>query len=147
MNKYYIPEIEEFHIGFEFESKPKDIDNAMYMLTIFMGITDTPLVDRLATYDVRVKYLDRSDIESLGFKEYKEHDYYVFFLNSDKSIRISYPKRIEMGKLCIELYNEDEIDRCTTLLTKRLGYLFQGDIKNKSELKRLLKQIEIKEDE
>ena len=74
---------------------------------------------------IRVKYLDKEDIESLGFvrdsiysHKYK-NDYYIEY-NSKKSIHLD----------TIEIKNNQQT-------------LFSGYIKNKSELKRLLKQLNI----
>ena len=65
VEKYYIPEIEEFHVGFEVETmSSKTNDWVNYTITVD---------DCLGTWDIfltktRIKYLDREDIESLGWK-------------------------------------------------------------------------------
>ena len=85
-DKYYTPEIEEFHVGFEYEQKPsftdgtvktqEDFDREKWKKRIFK-VGYGPYINR-ALYGrnrdkgicgIRVKYLDREDIESLGFKE------------------------------------------------------------------------------
>jgi len=121
LNKYYTPDISEFHIGFEYEFqntsryawKPNVIDESNItpvIKDIQRGNTD---------YNYRVKYLDVADIESLGFKQYYEQYQFIkgnaiIVLKSDKSILI------ESG------------------MNK-----FYGKIKNKSELKKLLIQLNI----
>lgn len=70
--KYYIPTIEEFHVGFEFErltklkggtSVPIEEHCEIWEKEIF---TEESLVTALAYWPliVRVKYLDREDIEN-----------------------------------------------------------------------------------
>ena len=71
--KYYTPEIDEFHVGFEFEYSTMTPcgSSTEYVKDIFK---DTDNVNTLFKdlpndwYDLpRVKYLDREDIESLGW--------------------------------------------------------------------------------
>lgn len=112
---YYTPNIEEFHVGFEFEkfwydgswSREKleadelaDIEDEMLVLT-------------------RVKYLDQEDIESLGGIQ----------LPDTNSFDIGECQIYFQDHTYIEIY-----DDCARLV-------FQGAIKNKSELKRVLKQV------
>ena len=70
-NKYYTPEIEEFHVGFEYETsylqacgtwsrEVLEEDYVGYFHSIYSG-------DAVPT-EFRVKYLDKDDIEDLGFK-------------------------------------------------------------------------------
>jgi hypothetical protein len=117
MEKYYTPEIEEFHVGFEYEYNYEE------GITRVLGTNDT--VD---TEEVRVKYLDKEDIESLGFKLDNVH-------NEVKFNYLMFPYRLEHtphnNRLDIYKWG-DECDM--------IGYI---NIKNKSELKRLLKQLNI----
>lgn len=123
-NKYYTPEIEEFHVGFEYEYNI----GQLWQEEIFnrgVGFAPNPTVE-----DCRVKYLDREDIESLGFKRidpcrkdwemYNVGDYAIRIKDGeDRFLRIfKFSQRYVMGEA-----------------------LFKGIIKNKSELKRVLKQI------
>jgi len=67
-NLYYTPTIEEFHIGFQYEYLNENND--------WIKCTPTEITEldfKYQTYGLRVKYLDQSDIESLGW----EHDQYV----------------------------------------------------------------------
>ena len=80
-NKYYTPKIEEFHVGFKYEvfQKGEVYDpNFMYLIPPdtedkwikyiypdpFLGYN---LDKMFKTYIIRVKYLDREDIESFNF--------------------------------------------------------------------------------
>jgi hypothetical protein len=65
MSKYYTPEIEEFHVGFEFEYRNigGEWEVRSYPVDSYVHITQS-LIDIDC---IRVKYLDREDIESFGF--------------------------------------------------------------------------------
>jgi hypothetical protein len=132
--KYYTPSIEEFHIGFEYEAL---VDYYKQIYETFIVENTTDLIQRMETYDsqdmdwIRVKCLDRSDIESFGFihKQYAgdgthvlnfeyEEWYLNFWHNSSNPL-------VELGR---DNYDDG----------------FFGKCKNKSELKRILKQLDIK---
>ena len=134
-DKYYTPEIEEFHVGFEYESsyledydtwKKEIIDtvDVGYFYSIYTG-------DAVPT-EFRVKYLDREDIESLGF--------YLQYPDLSSSPFIN--KDIYKDNACIidiRSNNIVSITKCNHPNTSTLVF----KIKNKSELKRLLKQLNI----
>lgn len=139
-NKYYTPSIEEFHVGFEGEffnnmtdrKWNPEICNEDTLQIVFDAFEhgteeDGDTIDKV----FRVKYLDKEDIESLGFEynktqpglneDYFEHpsEYFMDYDYDSKYCRIYYS--IEGGDSTI----------------------FAGIISNKSELKRLLKQLGI----
>lgn len=67
-NKYYTPSIEEFHVGFEYEWRNKDgFPDRHWRRGI---IKDGTQIDDLhnSIYELRVKYLDFSDLKELKFK-------------------------------------------------------------------------------
>jgi hypothetical protein len=91
-NLYYTPELEEFHVGFEIELL--NIENSQWGK---YTITESDLLDathyessalkHILEDEYRVKYLDREDIESLGWDydldsigrcEYKDYMLYNF---------------------------------------------------------------------
>jgi hypothetical protein len=126
-DKYYEPEIEEFHVGFEYEIfedwdyyPEKEWHKQVYGLDgdnqENIGYVSSPM-DRF-----RVKYLDREDIESFGF------------VKSSGDRDFEYPNKHYQ----LEILKNDLI-----YITSNYGVttLFSGIIKNKSELKRILKQI------
>ena len=122
-NKYYVPNITEFHVGFEYqiEDLGDDGKSKVWRDQIFEGEeTRTYFIEELSRKEIRVKYLDKEDIESLGFKHYSlsTYNYKEYSL-----------ERIGVdNKLSISHYG---------------NCIFLGYIKNKSELKKLLKQLKI----
>ena len=87
--KFYVPSIEEFHVGFEYEAKATFQDGTVKSQEEFEDDEKYPWTKQtcdviLASIErsltgvnaengrcgIRVKYLDKEDIESLGF-EYK----------------------------------------------------------------------------
>lgn len=117
-NKYYTPTIEEFHVGFEYEYKYSDKGWTFKVYEPHFTINNVEVEEYC-----RVKHLDKEDIESLGFEQieydtYKKENIYIE-LNMEYKTFIS---AIKQGESSI---------------------LFQGTIKNKSELKKLLKQLGI----
>ena len=126
--KYYTPEISEFHAGFEYEifhnnewkktMPPKrSIGNDFIFEIKNMGHWN-------ANPKPRVKHLDKEDIESLGFIDKK------LMTSDNREISI-------MGDLQgdFEIYDTDDTGHCICK--------FNGAIKNKSELKILMKQLKI----
>ena len=124
MNKYYTPEIEEFHVGFEYESlgmiSTVDGSNPKRWKKGYNKILPTNLEQLIRGGKIRVKYLDREDIESLGFK----HERLATYVYKHYSLF-----RVGVGNI-IEIQKDGEV-------------IFYGKIKNKSELKRLLTQLNI----
>lgn len=139
IEKYYTPDIEEFHIGFEFEyNKPKFEDDNNWIPEVFT--LESASNDLLCSYEegkqeynLRVKYLDREDIESLGFKT-------IYSVQSD------FYKSIYSNEICrIRTITQSIITVCISVKNQfYMPEVFRGEIKNKSELSRLLKQLGIK---
>jgi len=138
-NLYYIPEIEEFRVGFEFE-----YDNSREWMKHVVEINYyfEDLLYNIGSGEIRVKYLDKQDIEECGFTHTKTvlQEFYEW-----KDVHIKpevYGYRIWELQCChrpdthwFELKAHFEDDNWSTL--------FEGKIRNKSELKKLLKQIGI----
>ena len=156
-NKYYTPEIEEFHVGFEYEIKEEsgklDSNKTNYKLEWVKQIftieelleysfepQDNYFKIHLEEKQFRVKFLDKQDIESLGF----EFDY-----NYADSPELGFINEVQIkDNLQYMLYynpitNKCRIERIFNCGTGKEDYLFNGMIKNKSELIKLLKQLEI----
>lgn len=142
-NKYYTPDISEFHVGFQFEKlyfegklmiHPSNKSEWIKIKLSFEDLIDGSFSETendIKDKDVRVKYLDKEDIESFGFislpKEsgytdgaYKFNNYYMYHNNS-------------LGKTM----------QIETRFLNQSIQIFYGTIKNKSELKILLKQLNI----
>jgi len=142
MEKYYTPEIEEFHVGFEYEVQANDDSTEFEKLTIEKNKRDFEFLNRYALnnidYDVRVKYLDKEDIESLGFVETSNNWFTI-----DAPGKLGYWTQVVID---FRWMHRTEPYKDISILGKRgeeNDVIFRGIIKNKSELKRLLKQLNI----
>lgn len=140
-DKYYTPEIEEFHVGFEFESNyinyskngewtkvtlKEDLNNEdiAWFYTSYVG-------DAVPT-EFRVKHLDQEDIESCGWELHNINTGLKDTLNFHKNGKYIH-FNLKSGEIMI--HNEGEYEDHFSW--------FNGTIKNKSEFKRILKQIGI----
>ena len=133
-NKYYTPSIEEFHVGFEYEERVnKDWIEKEFTFEWCGGNEILDIYNEgYETTDIRVKYLDKEDIESLGFEEtYDDTEGNIWFAQGNGNIDI-----------CLSQYTKHNTEICNRITDQ---VLFKGVIKNKSELKRLLKQLGIDE--
>ena len=119
-SKYYIPEISEFHVGFEYEWLNENSD----WIKEDSPIEITKEGYEKQTYGLRVKYLDKSDIESLGWVYDDSQPKLQWF--RFKTYKLIW----EFNKIIIWDNNQQNM-------------LCKVPIKNKSELKRLMKQLEI----
>lgn len=121
--KYYTPDIEEFHVGFECEAKVIEIG---WQHSVMSAVPEY-VKDYLNKGVYRVKYLDREDIEGLGWE-------YVKTVN-----------QIGIGNIFIFKYNDYILNFIPSdkgrIVIKDGGLNIDLIIKNKSELKRLMKQI------
>lgn len=139
--KYYTPSIKEFHIGFEYEwlkengewkkeSSPKEIT-----------IKDF----EKQKYGLRIKYLDKQDIEELGWKFSKTNKIKNWYLGSEEWFNRTIPSNPSGRYWSLCLHHDPELK--TIKITANTNYgeidevFFEGLIKNKSELKRLMNQI------
>jgi len=145
--KYYTPEIEEFHVGFEFEY---ETNNSMPFLDDTLGKWKKSIFSASCYMDgecerqdieelikknqIRVKHLDREDIESLSW--------IPLTISEENSSWVFKNKKNEYNcRLILDSRNKDAE---FTILNKNLRIVFQGTIKNKSELQKLMKQLNIK---
>lgn len=130
-DKYYTPLTEEFYVGFEYEIRQADI----WYKTLFQS--NECLCDFINTDGYRVKYLDKEDIESLGWI-YTKIDSNILSFTKDKITLELYPKHFSLPK---------ERDRLPIVILTDYSVsssrLFLGTIKNKSEFKKLIKQLDI----
>ena len=136
-SKYYTPEIEEFCVGFECEFKSYDKNNKEQWDKRVIGIhsfqeSSYEQIDYKSNW--RVKYLDEKDILSLGFNlHYKPHNVKFYFKNQDEKIGITLRKYFYNDGFCnVHIYELRE-----PILT-----LFSGKIRNKTELIKLLSQLD-----
>jgi len=129
--KFYTPEIEEIHSGFEIEY----LDDGKWEEGVFCGLTVrewhwSEVEKDIKNKAIRVRFLDRELIEKEGW-EYKrkafKHNVY------QKELLIGL-ESLSVQLMHIEITNH-------VLITKGNSTLFSGKIKNVSELRKLIKQI------
>lgn len=141
MEKYYTPDLEEFHVGFRYEEGDKATRGTSTLWTKTQIKGSYEIVDIGVWEEVRVKYLDREDIEELGWAYkgnhwfYKRDEYYEMIID-------------EYTSYFLHIYNDS--NTLAILLSSNGSYslegstrLFDGKIKNYNELKTLTKQIGI----
>ena len=143
--KYYTPSIEEFHVGFEceIEYKHRFVDaivdfspldkevsfvctNENYCLIITEEI--------LSSHKIRVKHLDREDIEECGWVfNRKSGPSQIFKLLKSENVNLVYQF-------------DDKLDKSPFIniyFSNGPEFTYDMKIKNKSELKKLLSQLGI----
>ena len=131
-NKYYIPKIEEFCLGFKYEYKNGILWTPMsFGFDLLNLFPESPLKN-----EVRVKILDEQDILDCGF--IKQLDYY---------------KLVTKQKVCGENgFYLKECIKCNNNIYVILKYswqelegkeevVFKGRIRNKSDFKKILTYI------
>lgn len=168
--KYYQPELEEFHLGFEYEEYSQGYQYDVKLLTenpeVQLQILSEPQLTEgwvkriynqddfiiledgeISTYvpEVRVKHLDEQDIQDLGWKvageskspftdmiytTFKITNEVGFNTGSDYYLVLTENNRIEITVFEYSSYGGDK------------GNLF-FNIKNKSELRKLMKHLGI----
>lgn len=147
-SKYYVPSIDELYVGFEYELNSKSGIQFGYSKHSFTGhIGPILLMDK---NNVRVKYLDKEDIESLGFEIDESH---ISMMSDENPEQIDYMFCSKNHEPKYKLLycnwwvgNHDDIDEHRLVRIQRrvldtddYNTIFSGCIKNKSELKQVLK--------
>lgn len=156
MEKYYTPTLDEFYIGFEYEyryevgnwteiwktgetftncwipwqksSNPFELDYGSFDNSSPLSVFDEKEMENR----FRAKYLDKEDIESLGWKYNDGSVIHLGFVN------LNYPDlflEFWFNDNRIVIHNREQYEDNFTY--------FNGMIKNKSELKKLMKQLNI----
>jgi hypothetical protein len=139
-NKYYTPSIEEFHVGFEYEHSadvtvggnklPIDHPDSWFECKLEVDDDLSEIEVKLSIENViRVKYLDKEDIEAEGFS-YKKHQVSEDFWKGDTHDN-TLIEVLPDKTLCIRRRKNGMLESEITGIT----------IKNRSELKRILKMI------
>jgi len=141
---YYIPFLDEICINFEYELREiKDNKEEWIKINDFTNAyeyEDSCFYGYYKDWNngkIRVKYLDKQDIEELGFKPSPdEPEEWFLWKDSYDSYQLYFDDKTRdelknMG-IGITIYDKDSSDR-----------IFNGYIKNKSELKKLMKQLDI----
>lgn len=131
-DKYYTPELSEFHVGFEFDIKhDSGFEKSIYSVS---HVDLFNIENNIQLENVRVKHLDQSDIESFGFEFIidrfmlgKDRDLAVWIIPQETIIGHTFISRIMIVDCRFYMHN----------------IRFDGHIKNKSELAVLLKQLNV----
>lgn len=168
-NKYYTPTIEEFHVGFEFEllEYTHEEPTGGWCWSIFGNLLINPqggmystnlfdVIEWIKDEDVRVKYLDREDIESLGYTLKEELDWRhpkgpAFYFNKSKDSGDERMGYTNWSEIYVKFYTNSLPS--IEVVKGRSGHesgvegfeykAFGGSLKNKSELKKLMAQLGI----
>ena len=145
--KYYTPTIDEFHVGFEYETNYNRKDWKEIKLTTEEAVNLFDIWDYDAVNtEFRVKYLDIEDIESFGFF------HATSLKNYQENFRITNLLRRLNEEEGDAMYNEvrlqyaPDIHRVIiygTVTGFEEEKFFEGVVKNKSELKKILEQLNI----
>lgn len=169
-DKYYTPQIEEFHIGFRYEiyipGSNKDYKKETYSIKTPLDLQKL-YGNNLEDGWVRTKYLDQKDIEELGWKLVDDREKHIkelskmFTLGLAKYSNIYYINsndRFECSSDSDYWYLYEEIENRGNNPIKLLlfhitsssyGYYknyLSFNIKNYSEMKKLMNQLNIKND-
>lgn len=160
MSKYYRPNKEDFHIGFEYEwchnSAIDSNDWQKSSITEKDFIGGHPFIQELQGFlDCRVKYLDRKDIEELGWEYIKtihsvvdqfrfdgktvdDGTVFYFVLSLGEEI-VSDKEDDKVPYIWVDVMEEVEgISHYTQIYP-----IFHGIIKNKSELRKVMYQLKV----
>lgn len=161
-SKYYTPEIGEFCVGFEFEFQ--GLDNywnptgwekvklntnesknfGLYTLKHIKSVLEDKEVT--PADHVRVKYLDKEDIESLGFTFFAENNENLvnssvnMYHNDGLNLMLGHYYNLGQIVIATKDPSKNETFSKTGQDPNRTGFL---KIKNKTELIKLLKQLDI----
>jgi len=145
-NKYYTPELSEFHIGFEYEYNPSLIELNLWYLdnnnnsnkwysesftagNVLEGESEITEIQRLIeSKAIRVKYLDLQDLEDLGF------------VKTDIGVFKNCYKKDSFVITNMEEYESNHVLDLSTYINK-MARIFRASIRNKSELIKLLAQF------
>lgn len=157
-SKYYTPSIEEFHVGFEYEKY--DERTATYAgegstnwhkhTYDLKSIRLSQLPSHLFEKTIRVKHLDRQDVEECGFEVISETKLKGYDLqNADSHFIRTVLKRAYVDEdVIITIYDKQKViirrnnTRNMRAYDKNKTFdVFVGIIKNKSELKRVMKML------
>jgi len=171
-NKFYTPEIEELHIGFEVQKQmqeliSKELNNKLELKLRFNSDYEmnhdatfanyTITANDIRNYDlnphvlkteIRVKYLDREDLESIGWiKTEKEFNPTfndnVFFIEKQIENGLNKTYRLRLfDDFVINIFLFEKISRKSQWL-ESICLLNLIQVKNKSELQKIMKMLNI----
>lgn len=138
--KYYTPTLEEFHVGFEYENLRFDPEWKLACTWYSTNIANNRLLSEVfRNYEVgylndidtkeplyRVKCLCREDIESLGWKQVGYDNFSMELKDITLMLEFNPEYNTFIYRDCLPQEN-----------------YFRGTIKNRSELRKLMQQLNI----
>lgn len=152
-NKYYTPEISEFFVGFEVEVNHKIRNGSgerSWSKEKFRmseeNVRFTKYLLQNEPENIRVKYLDKEDILDLGFTFFGENNETLIkssvkmYHNDELNTMLGHYYEVSQIVIATKDPSKNEIFCKTGQDPNRTGFL---KIKNKSELQKLLKQLDI----
>lgn len=154
MPNYYTPDLSEFHVGFEYEQLIAGVWEP-FTFTELKWFNDKKGVSYkylIETKSIRVKCLDTEDIESLGFTfGYEEGNgvkYGGFKDNPDVHISwnndsVDPTNRFELTWMIETNILNHAYRKSDLMYNHYIKASFKGTVKNKTELKKLLTQLNI----
>lgn len=129
--RYYTPDISEFYVGFEYEEDDNNTNNWEHQIVGKDIVGDLDYFDDLIREgNIRVKHLDKEDLQKLGWEKTEGYSKPQCDFHHRKGLFLNI-----QGKF-VSIFDFD--------FDTGKEYLFQGIIKNKSELKKLMKQLKLK---
>lgn len=143
--KYYVPELSELHHDFECEAFMENkwngaiVQNRDGNFSIIKGFpkrtVELIVTEECIPKKIRVKCLDRADIESCGWEQDSfSGDWSAFHLKSEKNynycLSIDLGYKVRESKYFVKIINNN-------------GTVFVGTIRNKSELRKIMQQCGI----
>lgn len=142
MKNYYTPDISEFYVGFEFEALDVAGDKEWHKFTFNESDSLRYVQQYLDNKTYRVKFLDQSDIQSFGFGELQYNDEES---SLDGWNRYKYKHEngwlIYVGAKSWYGYPSENGFWLRIHKPGMSDWRFNGSIKNKSELGKILKMI------
>lgn len=151
-NKYYTPEIEEFHVGFEYEKAKVGIfDNIILKPEKWKKESiEINTFDEICMYNelvgnIRVKYLDEDHILDLGFeKEFSTRSEILdascnVYISTEKNLMLAHYPSINKVTIATRDFSKSEKLLKTNWDDRQINLI---QVKNKSELKKILKMLD-----
>ena len=146
-SKYYTPDITEFCVGFEYETiYLKSVWTKEVLYQMDCGWFFESYINDAVETEFRVKYLDREDIESLGFTFFGENNENLvnssvnIYHNDELNLMLGHYYNLGQIVIATKDPSKNETFSKTGQDPNRMGFL---KIKNKTELVKLLKQLNI----
>ena len=145
MDKYYTPEIKEFHVGFEYEVRVPE-GKLWSKETFHLNKSHIDLIKYVNIQDefthraIRVKYLDKKDIEDLGFTETEDFAD-AYHLQEIEVFKCRHLIIVHVGWNNKILLKSANFIRDGSGNYKGFTTHFNGKIKNKSELRDIVEKV------